>query len=71
MTHLQTRVAPVVVRAPLAGDAPGGATLTLVPEAHAPLLGLLEDLDGRQSHCREADVQMRKGQKGEGNFKKC
>lgn len=51
-TDLQTGVGPVVVRAVLAGDASRRATLTLVPEAHPPLLGLLEDLDLRLSPCR-------------------
>lgn len=52
MTDLQAGVGPVVVGALLAGDAPGRAALTLVPEAHSPLLGLLEDLDLRLSHWR-------------------
>lgn len=51
-SDLQAGVGPVVVGALLSGDAPGRATLTLVPEAHSPLLGLLEDLDLRLSHCR-------------------
>jgi len=52
-TDLQTRVGPVVVGALFAGDAPGRATLALVPKAHPSLLGLLVDLDGRLGHYRE------------------
>lgn len=52
LTDLQTGVGPVVVRALLPGDASCRATFTLVPEAHSPLLGLLEDLDLRFSHWR-------------------
>lgn len=52
MTNLHTGVGPVVVGAVLARDASRRATLTLVPEAHPPLLGLLKDLDLRISHCR-------------------
>lgn len=48
--HLQAGVGPAVVGAPLARDAASGAALTLVPKAHPPLLGLLEDLDLRLSH---------------------
>ena len=51
--YLDTWVGPVVVKTPLPGDASSGATLTLVPEAHASLLGLLKDLDLWYSHCRE------------------
>lgn len=51
-TDLQAGVGPVVVRAVLTGDASCRPTLTLVPEAHPPLFGLLEDLDLRLGHCR-------------------
>lgn len=51
LTHLHAGVGPVVVRAVLSGDAAGRATLALVPEAHPPLLGLLEDLDLGLGHC--------------------
>lgn len=51
-TDLQTRVGPVVVGAVLTGDTSSWATLTLVPEAHSSLLGLLKDLDLRLQHCR-------------------
>lgn len=56
-TDLQTGVGPVVVGAVLTGDASGRATLTLVPEAHSPLLGLLEDLDIGLGHCRAETAQ--------------
>lgn len=51
-TDLQAGVGPVVVGAVLAGDASCRPTLTLVPEAHPPLFGLLEDLDLWLGHCR-------------------
>lgn len=51
-TDLQAGVGPVVVGAVLTGDASCRPTLTLVPEAHPPLFGLLEDLDLRLGHCR-------------------
>lgn len=51
-TYLHTGVSPVVVWAVLSWDAPRWSTLTLVPEAHPPLLGLLKDLDVGLGHCR-------------------
>ena len=56
-TDLQARVGPVVVGAVLTGDASGRATLTLVTEAHSPLLGLLEDLDLGLGHWRAETAQ--------------
>lgn len=58
LTHLHTGVGPVVVRAVLSWDASRRSTLTLVPEAHPPLLGLLKDLDVRLGHCGAEQVEV-------------
>lgn len=56
--HLDGRVCFGGVVALLPGDAPGGAALTLVAEAHAPLLGLLDDLQEGTRCPAETRVQI-------------
>lgn len=56
--HLDGRVCFGGVVALLPGDAPGGAALTLVAEAHAPLLGLLDDLQEGTRCPAETTVQI-------------